>query len=174
MLTVCWCKAATGPLLLTSHMPARKPGSVMIHWRATYAKHKQAAKHGLWKGALPVTAFDTSVTFSTVPATCQQLRLTCWHSSLHVQHLSMALLLVTINLTWQAAQEARLPEPEADLPAFAYGPGGSVSGAFGVWASAHQGWLGQPHLEALMKLTGNVSISVCMRVCVRERGRETQ
>lgn len=67
----------------------------------------------------------------------------------------------------QAAQEARVPEPEADLPAFAYGPGGSVSGAFGGWASAHQGWLGQQHLEALMKLTGNVSVCVHARVvCV--------
>jgi len=41
-----------------------------------------------------------------------------------------------------------------------------VSGAFGGWASTHQGWLGQQHLEALMKLTGNVTMCVCVCVCV--------
>jgi len=107
------------------------------------------------------------------PATCQQLS---WHCSAKIDLLALQPASASSstsehgdatsdnNLTWQAAQEARLPEPEADLPAFAYGPGGSVSGAFGGWASAHQSWLGQQHLEALMKLTGNVSICVC--VCV--------
>ena len=56
----------------------------------------------------------------------------------------------------QAPETARIPEPEAFLPAFAYGPGGSVVGAFGAWASAYQGWLGTEHLQALMRLTGNL------------------
>ncbi|KAA6416660.1 MAG: component of SCAR regulatory complex, partial [Trebouxia sp. A1-2] len=38
----------------------------------------------------------------------------------------------TQRFTRLAAQEARVPEPEADLPAFAYGPGGSVSGPAGL------------------------------------------
>ncbi|KAL0046332.1 hypothetical protein WJX82_009330 [Trebouxia sp. C0006] len=80
----------------------------------------------------------------------------------------------TQRFTRLAAQEARLPEPEADLPAFAYGPGGSVSGAFGVWASAHQGWLGQPHLEALMKLTGPAGLAMVVTAVMQHLGQLLQ
>lgn len=57
-------------------------------------------------------------------------------------------------MRWQAPRQTPIPQPEADLPAFAYGPGGSTPGAFPAWAGAHQNWLGTEHLLALMKLSG--------------------
>lgn len=57
-------------------------------------------------------------------------------------------------MCWQAPRQAPTPEPEADLPAFTYGLGGSTPGAFTAWAAAHQNWLGTEHLVALMKLSG--------------------
>ncbi|KAL0041117.1 hypothetical protein WJX77_005471 [Trebouxia sp. C0004] len=80
----------------------------------------------------------------------------------------------TQRFTRLAAQEARVPEPEAHLPAFAYGPGGSVSGAFGGWASAHQGWLGQQHLEALMKLTGPAGLAIILTAVMQHLGQLLQ
>ena len=61
-----------------------------------------------------------------------------------------------LGVEWQALRESPLPEPEAHLPAFAYGPGGSVPAAFTAWAAAHEGWLGTEHLSALLKLTGGL------------------
>ena len=45
-------------------------------------------------------------------------------------------------------------QPDEQLPAFGYGPGGPGTGLFGAWSRAFEGWVGMEHLQAVLKLTG--------------------
>lgn len=72
----------------------------------------------------------------------------------HQVYVASTFAIRKILLSWQAPRQSPTPKPEADLPAFAYGPGASTPGAFTAWAAVHENWVGTEHLFALLRLSG--------------------